>query len=434
MPTAKPVAKPTRAAQPARARKVEPEIKTGMPILGGGYTMMPYDFDHLVKGNKFSDGEPKFKGLLQMSLIYMIARRTWGTAERPEYWKVSVRQLAAECGAEARNVAIDLADAKARGMLTWPEREGCRQNAPKMYRLTPEGWFRAPKYVAPAPAVVEKAAAAAEEEETPETELHRTMQEEPEPAAAVVAPGKTSRPAPVSIRLKGHETPLELRVSYHNLLDFPVRLSCKAGLNGRIVVTTDKGEGKANANPPGVVVHDYTKSYNSPSVPPQKTPQPVDTPDFTAYRNYLDEKILEFWGVATDKTFQKQVYDNAGGAPLHVFQTVVNNKFPSARQVKDNKYGLLLRLAETAARTWQLMQLKAAAAPPPPPTYQPTPEEIAAARAAEEARVQALKAAAAAAALRCQGCKGTGQREHAGVKGVMLKCGLCHGTGRKAGA
>ena len=379
--------------------------------------MMPYDFDHLVMGNSFSDNQPKFKGLLQMSLVYLIARRTWGDKTRPEYWKIPVRKLAAELGAEPRNVAIDLADAKARGILTWPEREGCRQNTPKMYRLTPEGWFRAPKYEAPAPAVVEAVAAAAEEEETPQTELHRTTQPEPPApeATKVVAPGKTTRTR-ISISMEGQAQPYQLPVSYHNLLDVPTLARWSFDAQKGLIFEID------------VVAHDY---IISPSIRPSKTVQPAENPDFTAYSEYLDTKILELWSISTDQPFKKQIWEKANGAPLHVFQAVVEKRLPTPRAAAPHKHGLLLNLAGTAAKTWEIMQRKAAAAPPRPVTPEPTPEETAAAEEAWKERIATLEAEAAAAATRCQGCKGTGKREHAGVKGEYLNCGLCRGTGKK---
>jgi hypothetical protein len=326
---------PRRKASP----RTQPEIKTGTSDGIKGFTKYPYEYDHLVTGNKLS-------GLLQANLVYVISRNTWGNAKRPEWAKLSLTALAKLTGGvERKSVAIALADLIRRGIVAARDRKGCAATAAKMYRLTPEKWRRAKPYVPPTPA------------EEAEAELEVTAEDSAEtadPAAAesqerTVAPGRQSRPQPVSISVKGSETPIAIRVVYHSRFDEPLSFRTQPGANGNLSVTVSRpDEQKAKRCSPA-----------QPQSFPVSSPSTEENKRLTEYRVFISQLVLNLWGKTADEQLIAAVLKAAGAAPIRLFEHIVFLRFKNRSDAsRFHSAGLLPSLAQDARQAYLAMQTK----------------------------------------------------------------------------
>ena len=141
------------------------------------------------------------------------------------------------------------------------------------------------------------------------------------------------------------------------------------------------------------------------------------------------------------RTFVEAGKDNPTAAQLALAIAALNPHPDAPRlfveTLKDkiarvNHPGILPMLVKGFNARLMVLVKESAERPQPekPPTL--TPEGIAAYEAEEAERVAEAERARQEEAARCTGCKGTGKREHAGVKGVFKLCGLCYGTGVRA--
>ncbi len=367
------MASPALKSPAPRPRPVE--IRTGVDHTRG-YTKQPHEYEHLITGNKLS-------GLLQANLIYWIGRNTFGKESRPEWARLSITDLAKLCGdVERKSVAVALADLLERGIIAAPPREGCAANTPKMYKLCPENWRKAPSYKpAPDPELVKLAKAV-------EAGWQEEAEEEPE---RTVAPGKSSKPVTVAMPQKDAD-PFPVRIVYYCEFDEPVSFRARPGRNGRLNVTACRPSSlkpELPATPATVSPCSRTQLHAAPTF--------EENTELARYRAYLVPLVLDLWGTATDDAFVKLVFDAADGASLETFQAQLILKFKAtdanridAREASKHKPGLLRNLAEQAARTHKLAQAreKERAAAMPAVTPQKPPEPLDAARRWDRIRQQ----------------------------------------------
>jgi hypothetical protein len=406
MPASRPVTKTTtRGAARTQYAKVPRKTVAEDPA---AYSKTPHEYgDVLIRPD--DKGRTKLGGALQRDLVYWIERHTWGKnigsaakVERPEFAKLSLSQLAKLCGSDRRSVARSLADLAERGIIEARDRQGCGPTVAKMYKLTPARWKKAPWYKPPT--LAEETDADAEEvttaEESPEIEASAAPE-------ATVEPGRVSKPQPVAVSLSKGAPAVTVRISYRSVdFPFPVAFSARPGHNGRLQVSCR-----------ATTLHRFA----SPS--PIKSVVSVESVQVTAYRTFVSEFVLNFWGKSADESLISSIVSAAGAAPVEVFERIVLQKFKRSHTGKNHSTGLLPVLAADAARAWQ--EMKTAEARRPAPTTLNAEEMASAekARQIDHARTEADK-------LKCGGCGGTGKRE-SGIKGVFKKCGICHGSGKK---
>lgn len=324
------MASPALKPQAPRPQRIQP-IREGAEDGIRGFTKQPHEYEYLVTGNKLS-------GLLQSNLLYWIGRNTWGKANRPEWARLSITELAKLCGeVERKSVATALADLLERGIIAAPDRNGCAANTPKMYKLCPENWRKAPSYKPPVDPELVKLAkqveagwqADAEEDEHPER---------------IVAPGKSSKPMTVALPRKDAE-PFPVRIVYYCEFDEPVSFRARPGRNGRLNVTACRPAATA---PPCSPAQLHTFANPSPPV--------EENTELARYRAYLFPLVMNLWDTGTDEAFIRSVFELAAGAPLETFQDQVALKFPNPKEARKHKPGLLRNLAAQAAKTHAVRQ------------------------------------------------------------------------------
>lgn len=342
---------PAGAVAPAKARprpvpRSKPEIRTNTPDGIKGFTKTPYEYDHLVTGNKLS-------GLLQASLVYWIGRHTWGNEKRPEWARLSLTALAKLCGGvERKSVAIALADLIKRGIVAAADRQGCGATTAKMYKLTPEKWKTAKPYTPPTPAEESEAAddaAAEDDEEIAASGAH----EAPE---RIAQPGRASRPQPVAMQLKGAAEPVKIRVVYHSDFDQPLLFRTRPGLNGLLDVRVSRPEGE-----------DRAKRCSSPRLQSfaNHSPSADANKQLADYRPVISAIVLQIWQKAADDQLIAAVVAAAGPAPVALFQHHVHLKFKSrADAARFHSPALLPLLAADALKTHLAMNQRPPADPP----------------------------------------------------------------------
>lgn len=365
---ASPVRAHPAAASPKRtSRPRVQEIKTGVDHTRG-YTKQPHEYEHLITGNKLS-------GLLQSNLIYWIGRNTLGKESRPEWARLSITELARMCaGVERKSVSIALADLLKRGIIAAPVREGCAANTPKMYKLCPENWRKAPAY---APEVDADLLALARSVEAGWAKDGEEEEADAAQQTRMVDPGKSSKPQPIALTVKGSE-PFMVRLVYHSEFDEPMAFRARAGRNGRLQVTACRpaanvvwgaangekaDEGKAKPCSRGQLHGKDAFDENA---------------ELTGYRDYLRPLILDLWNSAKGEDFIRRVFEAAQGAPVADLQSQVDVRFARqqgietfARNARKHRPGLLISLAGDAARAFRLREEIEKARPDKMATTQP---------------------------------------------------------------
>jgi hypothetical protein len=326
---------------PRRPAASVQSIKTGYADSVRGFTRHPNEYDHLAT---MKDGKPMFSGVVQQNVLYWIERKTLGDPARPEWARVSITALAQLLGGvERKTVAVALADLIKRGIIAVPDREGCAANAPKMYKLTPEKWRDAPPY---SPALDEELLALAKKVEAGWAARRQDDEDEDEDEPIEVKPGRVSRPRELAMPVKDAE-PFKVRIVYNTEFDVPMSFRARAGRNGRLQVTACRPriEGKEKANPCS-----RTQPHGATTFEESK--------GLFEYSQYLSTLVLDLWGTAPDEAFVKLCFDAAAGAPVGVFANQVKVRFRHAqgaetfqREARKHQPGLLVKLAEQAART-----------------------------------------------------------------------------------
>ena len=328
--------------------------------------------------------------------MYWIERNTWGKNTgtplkivRPEWAKLSLAQLAKLCGSDRRTVARSMADLVTRGIIEDRDRTGCGATVAKMYKLTPARWKAAPYYE---PAVMEEEdAPELDEEEAADTTEPVQASDELE---ATVQPGKVSRPQPIAISPAGGAPHVTIRVVYRSVdLPFPVAFKAHPGRNGRVQIT-------CRATAP------QFSAFCSPII----SPVTVESNQFKSYRDHLEPFVLNFWGKALDEVLLNQIVRASNGAPVSVFENIVLKKFKNSRKAEGHKTGLLVNLAEDAAKAWAIQQ--------------------------RQPKAQQTRRAEDAAADQCDLCSGrgslpSGQVDPLGAATLGPDCPDCGGTGTR---
>jgi hypothetical protein len=308
-----------------KAPTAKREIRRNTPDPHKGFVKWPFEYEYLITGQKLS-------GLLQSHLLFLIARRTWGEEDRPEWCELSLSELAKLCGGfERKSVAVALADLISRRLIAVREkRGGCGEKG--MYRLTPENWRRAKPYVAAKPAAEEEAEAADDEtEESADADAQS-------PPSATVSPGRVSRPQAVRIAIKGTADPVELHMVYHCQFTEPLAFRTRPGSNGRLQVTVSK----PTATP--------TERIGGCSRAQLHPPHPaIDTKELNDYQIVTNRLCQEFWGTVPDPELVRLVMKSAGGAPPELFERIARERLKVNR--RQNRPGLLPFIAADAERT-----------------------------------------------------------------------------------
>lgn len=325
MPASRPVTKPTpRHAARKLYSKVPRKTVADDPE---SYTKNPHEYgDILIRPN--SDGQTKLGGALQRDLVYWIERNTWGKnigtpqrVERPEFAKLSLADLAKLCGSDRRTVARSLADLEKRQIIQARDRGAdLGPNAEKMYKLTPARWKKAPYY-------------------DPNSEtMCRPRKVDATPAEAApeesVEPGKVSKPQPVAVSLSKGAPEVTVRISYRPLdFPFPVAFSTRPGRNGRLQMT-------CRATTP------QRFAVLSPSV----NDVSVESERLEAYSDSISSIVLDIWNKEADRKLIDSIVSAAGTAPVWLFESLIEQKFPKRRNPQNHVTGLLIGIAEDAAK------------------------------------------------------------------------------------
>jgi len=323
------MASPALKAPAPRPQRLQP-IREGAEDGIRGFTKQPHEYEYLVTGNKLS-------GLVQSNLIYWIGRYTWGKPTRPEWARLSITELAKLCGdVEPKSAATAMADLLERGIVAARDRNGCAANTPKMYKLCPENWRKAPAYDHKSPInLAQKIEAGWEAEAAKEAESER-----------VVKPGQNSRPITVALPVKDAK-PFPVRIVYYCECDEPISFRTRPGRNGRLNVTACRPGGIEKAKPCSPPqLHEFAP----------RSPLAEANTELARYRAYLFPLVMNLWDTGTDEAFIRSVFELAAGAPLETFQDQVALKFPNPKEARKHKPGLLRNLAAQAAKTHAVRQ------------------------------------------------------------------------------
>lgn len=338
MPASRPVTKSSPRVAARKAYSKVPRKTTADDP--NSYTKHPHEYgDLLIRAN--TQGQTKLGGALQRDLVYWIERNTWGKnigtpqkVERPEFAKLSLSDLAKLCGSDRRTVARSLADLERRQIIQARDRADLGPNAEKMYKLTPERWKKAAYY-------------------DPNAEhVCRPRKQEPAEngAESTVAPGKVSKPQPVAVSPSKGAPAVTVMMVYEPLdFPFPVAFTSRPRSNGRVHVT-------CRATAP----HRFA--------PPSPTDLVVSVEDaqVSAYRKFVSEFVLNFWGKSADDALISSIVAAANGAPVSVFERIVLEKFKRSRTGTNHSTGLLRVLAADAAKAWKEIEATRPPAPVPP--------------------------------------------------------------------
>jgi hypothetical protein len=286
---------------------------------------MPFEFELLITGRKLS-------GMVQSSLVFLIARRTWGDAERPEYCQESLSGFGKLCGGvERKTIAVALQDLIRRKLVAvpHPERKGCQAGEKGMYKLTdPKTWRRIKPYEYEAPAALEDPD---EDDEEDENAPELAAAAAPDTTEATVSPGHISRAQRVNVRVKGTTGPLA--VVYYSTVDEPLAFRSRSTPAGRLQITVSRPAGCSRPQ-------HHPFANHSPSLSDSKG-------TYDQYESTIKALCLETWGMAPDPALIAGVKKNAGAAPPELFDRIARQRLKRGR----NTPGLLLNLAHDAQRT-----------------------------------------------------------------------------------
>jgi hypothetical protein len=332
--------------------------------------------------------EGRFSGCLQLLILELIQMETWGANPKRDWLKVSVQKLADYFGKSRQAVIDAIEDAEVRRLI---ESKRLTKSGVKHYRMTT--WNDVPKYTAPKEPQVEKPG------------VFRSN-------VVNLFPGSHSV-RQLDLQLDG--AVVNVSVECHN--NFNRRISCKleTTLEGSIVLRVaspiEKGEEKENepasslpgeekenepaSSLPGTLYYRYAFSsptvvankpvrdsantqLHSPSVRPEKPGKngikngPAAPPDRTwnlgeqliYYRPVVSTFLMEHWGKALDENFLTSIVAKADGAPVNTFATLVFAKLAADRKARKLRTGILIVLAEDAARTHRQLQTQQPATSP----------------------------------------------------------------------
>lgn len=332
MPAKRPVSKPTgRGAARLQYAKVPRKTTAEDPA---AYSKTPHEYgDVLIRPDE--KGRTKLGGALQRDLVYWIERHTWGKnvgasgskVERPEFAKLSLSQLAKLCGSDRRSVARSLADLADRGIIEARDRQGCGPTVAKMYKLTPAKWKKARYYEPPKLAEEDAAEEDAAAKESAEIEASAELE-------ATVNPGRVSKPQAVDVSPTKGAPAVRIRIVYRPVdFPFPVAFSSRPGRNGRLQVSCR-----------ATTLHRFATP--SPSV----ADATVDIERFNAYSESIRSIVLDIWGKEADERLIESIFSVSATAPVWLFESLIEQKFPKRRNPKHHTTGLLIELAKEAAR------------------------------------------------------------------------------------
>lgn len=292
----------------------------------GSYSKTPHAYgDLLIRPNDL--GQRKLGSALQRDLVYWIERNTWGKnigtpehVQRPEFAKLSLADLAKLCGADRRDVARALTDLERRQIIQARDRADLGKNVEKMYKLTPERWKKAPYYDPNSETICRPRKVEAAEPETP--------------TESIVEPGKVSKPRAVAVSPSKGAPAVTVKMVYE-LLDFPfpVSISQRPRSNGRVHVTCRA----------------TTPQRFAPSSPSELSSSEANE-RVSGYRDAISSIVLDIWHKEADKKLIDSIISAAGTAPVWLFESLVSQKFPRHRNPQGHVTGLLVHIAEDAAK------------------------------------------------------------------------------------
>jgi hypothetical protein len=315
--------------------------------------------DELLTKQKLSPGG------LQLSLLLIIQRHTWGAIGRPAWAKLSITKLAQMCssgrgaseGYTPRAVATALNDMMSRGIIAGKNAKGqplrgalsaeerettAKSTAAAMYQSTPAGWRSAPKYVAPE--IEEHDALEAEEAE--ETTVEHVEPGDP----IIVMPGARSKPMPMRIAIRGRE-PVDVRWRAVNSGTSALTCLVRPDAAGLLTFTvSEKGEAKANDYSSRLRKFAATAGIDEPG---PGTPRREEL-----YRKYMQELMLRVWKKPADADFIVRVISESKGAPVDCFERIVESRIAAAVKRKASftnnglQSGILIELAKDAAKVY----------------------------------------------------------------------------------
>lgn len=127
----------------AEGSKLRPEkfTATGEPI--NDWIRHPKSFvDELILKRKLAPG-------VELTLLLVIERYTWGVGSNTEYFRASQAELARMCGVSRQAIEEPLRRLQAAGIIAWIPKGEAESGEKRGYRLMPENWPKVKAYVAP---------------------------------------------------------------------------------------------------------------------------------------------------------------------------------------------------------------------------------------------------------------------------------------------
>lgn len=299
-------------------------IKKGVdPYL---FLKLPIEFKVLATTRKDDDGElrPMLSGALQFSLIFWILQRTVGEIDRPQWSTITLGQFADLCGSDPKNVSDALTDLETRGIIESrseryiPDPKTCDgievKNSRRQYRLTWDQWENAPGYKAPARQTVAKKVS--EAEPTPE----RT-----------VKPGAQSK-LTVNVMAEKDAEPMPLKVIYKSQLEHPITFRAETSAPGTLHLT-------AFSNPLKTAMVQGPKRDEA-------------NKEVNEIEREIRDLSLDYFRSLPAPIKLGNVAAAMNGVPVGYLRTQLKQKFPTGRARPQDRPGLMLNLAEEAARVW----------------------------------------------------------------------------------
>jgi hypothetical protein len=318
----------------------------------------------------------KVSGALQMALVLLIARRTWGADKKPnEYTRLTLREVAAKLGCSVQALVTAIEDAEKRGLIESKNFGGHRA---KRYRLT--RWADVPKYERP-----------------PATQTTFTIFD----SGSELFPGRHSRPIQLRLFPRDKERDF-LDVQVYNRLNQRVAYALNYTDDGLIVTvlaaqpTSSPLEHQIAVSSP-VVVENNSIFEKAPEIPQngktprqrpfqfplKKRPEPPHAPvgseptslpsnfqrdwnlgeQMSYYRPCVSRVLLDHWGKALDETFLDTIVTKADGAHVDLFASLVHQRI-AADPERKLRTGILIVLAEDAARSHRAIKARDENQPP----------------------------------------------------------------------
>lgn len=342
---------PVKAPVPSpKARRYAP----GEPKVN--FTKIPNAYDVLIRDGKLS-------GSTQRDVIWILARETWGSEKRTEYASLSLAQIAELCGGlERGTLSGELKDLAERGIISRESGNACGSETYR-YKLTPDNWKKAPS-------------TAKKSEANPKN----TTADGSPGEMLVVRPGSNSRCVRARLAPAGRE-PIDFQIAYANMGTSAVEVTSFIEAD---TVRITFGDYKANLHQADAEIRktvfstENTKTASfvtNKELTENKPGQPVRLAFASVIKSILESYFERPFDPSdpADKKFAAKILKAAGpDLTPNFFNHFAQAELRSMKRRNRAIYpGILIPLAEQAAKTEQLRNLREAemprpAAPPPP--------------------------------------------------------------------